>query len=306
MAFEFKRKESVRKAVKRFGCQQIEQALADLKHCHRLEAVHKIRKKIKALRALLRLVRDAVPRSDYRACCKGLREAADLLSGARDAHVKVNALACLIGRFRSELGPRPFRETHSLLAADCREQQAALSRSRAPAKVERVLRKLRGMFASLDLKRSGWRALGPGIRHAYRDGRRGFRLARTKGIPENFHEWRKRAKDLFYQIELLCPIWPEQMEAVRTELKQLGQLLGDDHDLFLLSEPETAKRFRKRAPAEAEALEALVAEQQRDLRQKALALGARFYHEKPDSFCKRLAHYWKRWRTEPKWDATKP
>src|ERR1041385_7814424 len=120
MAFEFKRKESARKAVKRLGCQQLEKALADLKHCKKLEAVHEIRKKIKALRALLRLVRDAVPRSDYRACCKSLREAADHLSEARDAHVKVNALKYLVAHFRSELGPRPFREIQSVLAADCR------------------------------------------------------------------------------------------------------------------------------------------------------------------------------------------
>lgn len=44
-----------------------------------------------------------------------------------------------------------------------------------------------------------------------------------------------------------------------------------------------------------------LADQRHDyLRAQALALGARFYEEKPSVFCKRLRQYWKRWRREPK------
>ncbi len=31
---------------------------------------------------------------------------------------------------------------------------------------------------------------------------------------EAFHEWRKRAKDLRYHVDLLEPVWPEVMENV--------------------------------------------------------------------------------------------
>jgi hypothetical protein len=57
MAFALKKKESVPKGVRRLGQRQVKKALEDLEHCDRLEAVHEIRKKIKELRALLRLVR---------------------------------------------------------------------------------------------------------------------------------------------------------------------------------------------------------------------------------------------------------
>lgn len=82
MAFEFKKKESVRKAIKRLGRKRIEKAIGDLKRCERLDAVHEVRKEIKQLRALLRLVRGAVSRPEYRRFTDTLREAAGLLAAA--------------------------------------------------------------------------------------------------------------------------------------------------------------------------------------------------------------------------------
>jgi hypothetical protein len=90
------------------------------------------------------------------------------------------------------------------------------------------------------------------------------------------------------------------MTAAEAELKRLGQFLGDDHDLALLTEPDAIKLFTKQADEETEALKALANQRQRQLRAQALALGARFYDERPSVFCKRLEQYWKRWRHEPK------
>ncbi len=300
MAFELKKKESVCKAVKRLGRKRIEKALSDLQRCERLDAVHGVRKEIKQLRALLRLVRGALAQSDYRKCSDTLREAAGHLGAARDAHVKVNALTDLIAHFKTELSPSSFDEIKRLLRTNCQQQQSVLSRSGASRKVGGLLKNVSGELGSLRLKARGWNAIGPGIERSYRDGRRGYRLAKETGNPEHFHEWRKRVKDLLYQIGLLCRIWPEQMNATETELKHLGERLGDDHDLFLLTEPSAMKQFRKLAEEEVEPLQALVEERQGELRAQALSLGARFYQEKPSVFCKRLGQYWKRWRQEPK------
>ena len=53
-------------------------------------------------------------------------------------------------------------------------------------------------------------------------------------------------------------------------------------------------------PRELETLNGLIEERQRQLRAAALAIGARFYAEKPSAFCKRLAGYWKIWCKEKK------
>ena len=300
MAFAFKKKQSVRKSVKRLGYQRLEKATGALTHCERLEAIHDVRKDLKQLRALLRLVNSAMPKSRYRRTSDTLREAARMLSAARDVHVKLNALAALVQHFHPELAPRSFREIKHLLAEDCRQQQAELRKAKSLNRSVSLLKKLSRDPSSFRLKASGWRAIGPGLESTYRKGRRLLRRAERRRTPGCFHEWRKRVKDLFYQIGLLCPLWPEQMTAAESELQQLGECLGDDNDLFLLTEPRALKRFKKQARQEVEALKALVDKRQTRLRREALALGARFYQEKPSVFCRRIERYWKRWRHEPK------
>jgi CHAD domain-containing protein len=300
MANQFKRKQSVRKGVKRLLRRDVQKALEELRCSNRLESVHEVRKEIKQMRALLRLVRTAVSRADYRRASTALREAAGYLSAARDSHVKVNALEQLTEHFKRELAPRSLEQIKKTLSQECRRQQAELSHKRVATRVRRRLQALSRHGESLSFKSSGWAVIGPGIQRSYREGRRGYLLSRKATRPEALHEWRKRVKDLYYQVNLLCPIWPEQMMAVAAELKHLGERLGDDHDLFLLIEPGMFNAFRKQAPEEAEALKALVDERQTELRAQALAIGARFYLEKPAAFCKRLGQYWKRWRHEPK------
>jgi hypothetical protein len=62
-------------------------------------AVHEARKDLKKLRAVLRLVRDDLGDAVYRSENVRFRDAGRMLSGARDAHVRVETLAALRERF---------------------------------------------------------------------------------------------------------------------------------------------------------------------------------------------------------------
>lgn len=300
MALQFKRKQSVSKGVKRIARRRTEKAFEALRHCEKLEAVHTVRKEIKQLRALLRLTRDAMPRSDYRACSSTLREAASHLSSARDARVKVSALSELTNHFRKKLASHSFSNIKHLLAADCQRAQTELTHAHAVRRVGKLLKAFGRDTSALKLKCSGWQAIGPGLKRSYEDGRDGYRRACKRDRPEDFHEWRKRVKDLFYQMGLLCAVWPEQMGAAETELDALGECLGDAHDLALLIEPRTLKEFGKCSEEETETLSALIEKRQSELHHSALMMGARFYQEKPSVFCDRLHQYWKHWRRERK------
>lgn len=300
MAFEFKRKRSVRKNFKKLGRNRVKRALKSLQHSERLDAVHEVRKSIKELRALLRLMRASLSSADYERCAITLREAANQLGPARDAHVKLQALGELRGHFEREVKPRSFHQLSSALSANCRQARAELDRRHGSHTVTRLLNQFARRLDSVSLKRSGWRAIAPGLKRTYKNGRDCFHSTREKATPKQFHEWRKRVKDLYYQAGLLRPIWPEQLHAVCAELKQLGQYLGDDHDLFMLVESGAASRRDEHARKDAETLQALVDERQKRLRAQALAIGERFYAEKPSVFCKRLGQYWKRWRRGPR------
>src|ERR1043166_1632395 len=109
MAFRFKRKESVRKAIRRLGRERVEDALECLKDCRHGEAIHCARKDIKKIRAVLRLVRSRIERKELCSLRQLLREPANRLGPARDAYVKVKTLSDLTRHFKGQLAPGALR-----------------------------------------------------------------------------------------------------------------------------------------------------------------------------------------------------
>ena len=120
---------------------------------------------------------------------------------------------------------------------------------------------------------------------------------------ENFHEWRKRAKDHGYHMQLLRPVWPGPVKARCDEADVLSDALGDDHDLAILYETLLEDRLDVGSEDTLHALLGLITQRQVELRAKAKQLGARLYAEPPKRFVKRLRRYWKAWQsyveTEP-------
>ncbi|HEX3890412.1 MAG TPA: CHAD domain-containing protein, partial [Verrucomicrobiae bacterium] len=107
MPFCFIKKESVHKAVRRLCRERIDDALENLQRGDRLEGIHQVRKEIKKLRAILRLVRTEIGNHFYKKCDRLLREAADCLTAARDADVKLSAFETLTKHFNGKLPARP-------------------------------------------------------------------------------------------------------------------------------------------------------------------------------------------------------
>src|SRR5258707_14259805 len=109
MAFCFERKESVSKAIRRLGCERIEEALACLKDCRQSQSIHCVRKELKKTRAILRCVRTEIRKSAYRRQIKLLRSAAEQLSATRDAYVTAASLKTLRRHFRRQLASHAWR-----------------------------------------------------------------------------------------------------------------------------------------------------------------------------------------------------
>jgi len=298
MAFCFKRKESVRKAIRRLGCERIEDALECLKDCGRGEGIHCARKDIKKVREVLRLVRASVAKKECRQVTKPLREAARRLAAPRDAYVNVKTAADLIHHFRGQLARGALRHIRAELRHRFEAELTRFAKERTTQAVERRLRRGAKELERLEVKGKGWEAIGRGMKAAYADGRRAYRVALEDSAPENFHEWRKRAKDLWYQVTLLRRVWPEQIEAMAGELETLGEYLGYHHDLVMLRQSAQGNCAGDDYPQESETLNGLIEERARELQEAALAIGARFYAEKPSRFCNRLGAYWESWRRE--------
>ena len=253
--------------------------------------MHDVRKEIKKLRAILRLVRRAIGETAYNEGTHSLRDAANRLNAMRDAQVRLTALANLARQSNGHIPRSTLPKIQNALRQNCRAEEQKLGATMDS--VKQVLFGARQQLGSLKVKPNNWNALGPGLKKIYSRGREALTLAERKPSPEHFHQWRKRVKDLASQLRLVCPARPARLKTHLNELDHLGDLLGDDHDLFMLNK-FVGKKLTQ--PREKRPVEQAIAERQTKLRSEALELGASFYTEKPGRFCRQIGTGWKSWR----------
>lgn len=257
------------------------------------ESIHEARKDLKKLRSLLRLVREELGEPVYRRESERFREAGRLLSGARDAEVKLET----IDRLRERDGEIPTktaleRYVRSLESERDEHAHAEAERERAASRIEAA----RAAVEEWELRTDSWALVAPGLARAYRRGRNRYRDTGGDPSAANVHEWRKRVKDLWYHLRILHPIWPALLAETADQAHRLSDLLGDHHDLAVLAEDARGRRDRFDSESDLESLLAAVERRQARLLDQALALGARLYAEKPKAFVSRLARYWSAWR----------
>jgi hypothetical protein len=172
------------------------------------------------------------------------------------------------------------------------------------AEVGRALVAARKRVEKWSLAHNGFGAVGQGLTHVYEQGCLGFGTAYKKQSVEDFHEWRKQVKYLWYHVRLLRQLWPEPLQNLADELETLTDYLSDDHDLALLRGKVLEQSGKSDDGTEIEALVALIDQHRGELQVKAKVLGARIYAEKPGAFVGRTRTYWQAWRWEVDVDPT--
>jgi CHAD domain-containing protein len=281
-SYRFKAHEPLQVGVTRVAWGRIDHAIDELdgKPTRSAEeAIHNARKDIKKLRALLRLVRGEIGDDTFRRENDAFRSAAAELAGTRDADVMVATLDDL-DLDDAVAGPlRRALEAHRLSTTGGGREQAG-------ARAVEMLSEARARVVDWPLERDSFEALEPGLRRMYRRGRREYRALREEPSVEGLHEWRKRAKELWYDHLLLEFVWEPVMTSVADQAHELSDRLGDDHDLALL-----LAWAREHAEAPPELVE-LVESRRLALQADAFDLGARLYADRPRVFIDRLERWW--------------
>jgi CHAD domain-containing protein len=299
MAYRFKRRERVDVGIRRIAAGRAEDALAELAGARSgdglAEAVHAARKDMKKLRAVLRLVRKPLGEEFFRTENHRYRDAARLLSQSRDAEVKLETLGALRERLGDELPDDPARDWCAALEAE--REEIAGAGGEAAERIERAVAAIgagRDEIREWPLRGDSWKLIAPGLRRSYRQGRRGMRLTRRDPSTDNVHQWRKRVKDLWYQLRLVHRAWPQLLGETADRAHELADLLGDHHDLALLAEDLAGRDDL----GQRDQLAALIERRQVELLESALDLGARLFAEKPKAFGARVEGYWRAWRSQ--------
>jgi len=309
MAFQLKAKESVSDGIRRNVRRQIEKALNHLgakrkphqRGASENEAVPKeVRKCFKKVRAALRLVREELNDDVYREENWCFRDAARPLSEVRDAEMLVETVDKLTRQqFTEAVESGAFAKIHEALLANQHEvTRRVLDEDRAFAAVEEVATRALARLPDWRIERDGRAALKSGLRRTYRTGHRALALAAENSSVENLHEWRKQAKYLWHQLQLLEAAWTGSEKELGDQTQKLSQLLGHDHDLAALRETLAADPLAYGGHHILKGVFAVIDRRREELKRQAFALGQKLYKDSPNVFTSRIEAYWKAWAAD--------
>lgn len=196
-----------------------------------IESVHLIRKRLKFLRAFVKLTQFCSDDENYKSVNYILRDCGRNFSDCRDAHVR--------GILLNE-----FSQDNSV--DDIIQELTELNKS-TTSKLERELIQDTDIFGELISDITGTVViryinaleadaicLTNGLTLGYRKSYHAFHSELKSHEADLLHEWRKRTKDLQYQLEALIGSIPDELSPSYDEVAVLCELLGRINDLFML------------------------------------------------------------------------
>jgi CHAD domain-containing protein len=176
--------------------------------------------------------------------------------------------------------------------------------------LRRPLRSEKERVAGWKIPDDGFDALADGIRQAYRRGRKLAAQACDHADhadhadhpdhpdhpdDEVLHAWRRRAKDLRYQVASLAAIRPRKMARLEKRLHRLTDLLGEDHDLAALRQSLGGRRNR---PGPLRPVLRFLDRRRRELEREACSIGDAIYASSARKFVAGLRADWEAWRAQ--------
>jgi CHAD domain-containing protein len=291
VGFRLKSGESVSNDVRRIVLRQLDLAASELVSVgdpESDEAVHDARRRVKKIRAIIRLIRPVLDkpfRSD-----PDLRRVSKMLAPVADGKGVIDTLNELLHRYRKQLP----RKTAAAIRSDLIAREKQIDRKAAQDGVlqeaKKTLRLERDRVKRWKLSEDGFRAIAPGLKESVRRARDGMVAAWLHPTAGNHHTWRRHVKNHWFHVRLLQGRCNGGLQPYQHQLEALDGVLGEYHNLVLLHEVLVSDSTLSRREV-AHCLR-IVERYQRALRRNAQVLGMRIYDEKPRRFVRRVKRLW--------------
>jgi CHAD domain-containing protein len=289
MAFRLKLREPLPEGLKRVFCEQIDLALHMCQNPakQRGVTVHEVRKHLKKLRATMRLAIAAVGKNCHAKEDRCVRKIGRLVSDLRDAQVRLQTFIQLRDKAAKNSGKQLFPHTEELLVLERESFSAAFAGWQRQAIPQ--LESVKARLMAWPLGGLSWKQICNAVCKIYRRGQRALATTIDDPEPENFHAWRKRVKDVWYQLRILQPLNRTVLEEMARDAEILGELLGIEHDLDFLWARLNKESGDEALANELARLQKLITKRCKRLRRDTLELGRRFYAERSKAFAKRIS-----------------
>ncbi|SDR67330.1 CHAD domain-containing protein [Christiangramia echinicola] len=298
MTYQFDKSLPLKKNIRAIAAEEIEGCFISLDTLNIHEAIHDIRKRFKKLRALARLVRDEMGEENYKKINIYFRDLGREISDLRDLTAHLETIALLNERYGKHIYVNFFSTLHKQIEKERDTMEKELRESNFFS--EHLVDKLKQAQKELlkwPVHNNDIQIILPSIKRVYKRGKKALEKSYKNPTKENFHEWRKRVKYLWYQTLLLQDTWPQFFETLELELHELADFLGNDHDLMVFQLKVNSGDIDIKDPQQLELMNAIINQYSKTLRDNAKTKGELIYAESPADFTKRIGSY-----TEINWN----
>ena len=246
--------------------------------------VHEVRKSTKRVRAVLRMLSDDIDSRDYTRLNMEVRDLARELSQIRSAVVQVGLLESLVAN-DCELSTAT-REFNAELVASADDQRRGLEDAMVQGLLLRFAA-VRSHIGDIEFPDEGETSLD-GIRKTYRRGRRSMTHAYEAPTVESFHIWRKQVKYLRHQMEVLEWGGALAVAALVSDLEEIGEALGMDHDLADLEQAADRAAPSMLSRSSRRHLHEVISARRASVELRLRPIAAKVYEVKPGTFAQRV------------------
>ncbi len=288
MSFQIDPSKNANKEVVSLASKRLLKATQAL-DCGSPQSLHEARKCLKETRALLRLVREPLGARLFAEENCLLRDVGQRLSEQRDIAAQVECWDKLVATDRRRFGSAAMQKVRGRLVERI---PASSLEPQLLAQLQEALQHAGDDMGRLSLGSKGFALFRAGVQRTYQDGRRALAAVLRKPSDKRLHEWRKLVKDHWYQTRLLQAAWPEMFKTRNKHLKILAEWLGDDHDLAIMQALLRAQPTLFGAATTRTSISKGIAARRMQLQAQAIALGQRFYAEKPKALVMHWADLW--------------
>ena len=293
MAWRFEPDEELSAAFRRVALQELAKVRAALTSgAEREVAIHQARRSFKKLRALARLARPSLGAS-FRTENRRWRDAGRLLSGTRDATVMAQRFDRVAERCRDDVAAEEVQALRAAISTGAPDGRDGADRHPQVAQVIEIVDR-----AAAEIDGLQWPRTRKDVVQALRESqdrlRRSWKEAGKHASSDALHDWRKRVKDLAAQLSLFRAGLSDGLKARRRTAKELGEVLGEEHDLCMLAEKLAGAAVDERTGEAREHLLAVIGERRQELRRIAFETGDDLSSERGKTFARQLVDSWDR------------
>lgn len=294
MTYQLNKDLPLPKNISTIAAEEIDACLDSLNTMGIHEAVHDIRKRLKKLRALARLVRDEMGEENYKSINIFFRDLGRDLSDFRDLTAHIETIEILRERYGDHIYVNTFDSLIKKIETERSQMEKELNAKDFFSKyLVQELKHAKKNMVKWPVDSNDISIILPSMERVYKRGKKALKESYEDEKKENFHEWRKRVKYLWYQTLLLQDTWPQFFETLEAEIHELADFLGNDHDLMVLKDKIQQDGFELKKNNQEELITALINEYSAHLRTNAKTKGELIYAEKPEDFIKRIGEYTK-------------